>query len=91
MECVLQILRCAQNDKMTICHPERSEGSAASYKADSCRAAAGREEKGEYKKGGADPSVSDVAPPLGPAVTYSPTLPGSTIGAGGLNGSVRYG
>ena len=26
-----------------------------------------------------------------PAVTYSPTLPGSTIGAGGLNGSVRYG
>ena len=63
MECVLQILRCAQNDKMTICHPERSEGSAASYKADSCRAAAGREEKGEYKKGGADPIVSDVAPP----------------------------
>ena len=48
-------------------------------------------EKGEYKKGGADPIVSDVAPPQGPAVTYSPTLPGSTIGAGGLNGSVRYG
>ena len=30
-------------------------------------------------------------PLQGPAVTYSPTLPGSTIGAGGLNGSVRYG
>ena len=29
--------------------------------------------------------------PRTPAVTYSPTLPGSTIGAGGLNGSVRYG
>ncbi len=25
------------------------------------------------------------------AATYSPALPGSTIGAGGLNGSVRYG
>ena len=29
-----QILRCAQNDKMTTFHPERSEGSGVSDKAD---------------------------------------------------------
>ena len=50
----------------------------------------GGRRRGNTKRG-SDPIVSDVAPPQGPAVTYSPTLPGSTIGAGGLNGSVRYG
>ncbi len=30
-ECVLEILRCAQDDKTPGCHPERSEGSLADF------------------------------------------------------------
>ena len=47
--------------------------------------------RGTKKGSGSEAHRSIVAPPRTPAVTYSPTLPGSTIGAGGLNGSVRYG
>ena len=45
MECVLQILRCAQNDRKDAQNDNGYPG------------------QGEYKKGGADPNVSDVAPP----------------------------
>ena len=43
----------------------------------------GVEEKGEYKKGERIRVCRMSLPLQGPAVTYSPTLPGSTIGAGG--------
>ena len=47
--------------------------------------------RGNTKKGERIRVCRMSLPLQGPAVTYSPTLPGSTIGAGGLNGSVRYG
>ena len=80
----------------------RTEGQGADTEGGSGRTAAEEGRDGRMGRGGTartrrgakkrrPRSCTLQGLPRTPAVTYSPTLPGSTIGAGGLNGSVRYG
>ena len=90
MKCVLQILRCAQNDRKDA-RDDNGDPGRQTKPTNAVLPRGGGGEGGIQKKGERIRVCRMSLPLQGPAVTYSPTLPGSTIGAGGLNGSVRYG